>query len=299
MMKTTAVAPELIARAVQGDLAALDELLASIQGGIYNLAVRMLGNREDAQDASQEILLKVTTHLGSYRSHAAFTTWVYSIARNHLLTAATRTRELPEVSFESLGETLHMGLNIGRDTWGGRAQQPEEKAAAREMAVTCTQGMLMRLDRDHRLAYLLDTVFGLPSEEAAQVLEINAAAYRKRLSRARQSLDEFAQTHCGWVSEQAPCRCDKQVHALGQVPAHVKAKMPPMLPLFHHAQEREQAAQVFDHVVAMSDMAAVLRRHPDWQVPARMRESIRLVLSTHTPEDAAAPAGSAWTRVKQ
>jgi RNA polymerase sigma factor (sigma-70 family) len=298
-MKIPSVEVSLIMRAVQGELLALDELLAQIQGGVYNLAVRMLGNREDALDACQEILLKVTTHLGTYRSEANFSTWVHTIARNHLLTVITRTRELPEVSFESLSSTLQAGLDIGRDTWGSRPLLPEEKLAAREMAVTCTQGMLMRLDRDHRLAYLLDTVFDLSSEEAAQVLEINAAAYRKRLSRARQSLEEFAQMHCGRVSAQAACRCEKQVHALGQLPASVKAKMPPIQRLFQNDQEHQQAAQAFDQVMVMSDIAAVLRSHPDWQVPSRMREAIRLVLSTHMPEAEPAPAGSAWTRIQQ
>jgi RNA polymerase sigma factor (sigma-70 family) len=298
-MKIPSIAPELIARAVQGELAALDELLAAIQDGIYNLAVRMLGNREDALDACQEILLKVITHLGSYRAEAAFSTWVYSIARYHLLNCLTRSRESPEVSFDALAETLKTGLDMGRDTWGNRAQQPEEKAAAHEMAVTCTQGMLMRLDRDHRLAYLLDAVFGLPSEEAAQVLEINPAAYRKRLSRARLSLDEFAQVHCGRVSEQAACRCEKQVHALAQLPVSVKAKILASNPLFQHQKEREQAAAAFDQVVAMSDMAAVLRRHPEWQTPSRMREAIRLVLSTHTPHGTPPPTGSIWSRTSQ
>jgi RNA polymerase sigma factor (sigma-70 family) len=298
-MKIPVISPVLIARAVQGELAALDELLAAIQGGVYNLAVRMLGNREDALDACQEILLKVTTHLGSYRAQAAFSTWVYSIARYHLLSCLTRSRESPEVSFDALAETLKTGLDMGRDTWGNRAQQPEEKAAAREMAVSCTQGMLMRLDRDHRLAYLLDAVFGLPSEEAAQVLEINSAAYRKRLSRARLSLDEFAQVHCGRVSEQAACRCDKQVHALVQLPVSVKEKMLASISIFQHQQEREQAAEAFDQMVAMSEMAEVLRRHPDWQAPSRMREAIRMVLSTHTPHDTPAPAGSAWSRASQ
>jgi DNA-directed RNA polymerase specialized sigma24 family protein len=73
----------------------------------------MLGNREDAADATQKILLKVATHLGGFRRQAAFTTWVFQIARNHLLIASTRSRESSEVSLEALGERLQQGLALG------------------------------------------------------------------------------------------------------------------------------------------------------------------------------------------
>lgn len=81
-MRIEPVETGLLERARNGDLRALDAVLHAIQPGVYNLAVRMLGNREDARDATQEILLKVTTHLGSFRGEAAFSTWVYRVAKN-------------------------------------------------------------------------------------------------------------------------------------------------------------------------------------------------------------------------
>ncbi len=280
-MKITPVDEQVLQQATQGDLRALDKLLVTIQPGVFNLCVRMLGNRDDAADACQEILLKVTTHLGSFKGEAAFTTWVYQVARNHLLNAVTRTREVPEVSFESLSETLQAGLDLGRDTWDNRALQPDEKLAAREMAITCTQGMLMRLDREHRLVYLLDAVFGLESHEAAQVMDITAAAYRKRLSRARHALDGFSQATCGVVNQQAPCQCEKQVHALQCLARSSKPQRPPALRL--DDQERAHAAQALDQIMQMSDMAAVLRSHPQWRAPDRLLAAIRVVLTTQTP----------------
>ena len=83
---------DLIHRAADGDLASMDALLRAIEGGIFNLAVRMLGHREDAADASQEILLKVTTHLGGYRGEAAFKHWLYTRAQHKLLWRDERSR---------------------------------------------------------------------------------------------------------------------------------------------------------------------------------------------------------------
>lgn len=75
---------ELIGQAAAGDKAALETVLAGVQDLVFNLSLRMLGTFHDAEDASQDILLKVMTHLSSFKGESAFTTWVFRIAVNHL-----------------------------------------------------------------------------------------------------------------------------------------------------------------------------------------------------------------------
>ena len=216
-MKIEEPEPGLVAAAVEGDLGSIDALLRTIQPGVFNLAVRMLGNREDAGDATQEILLKVVTHLAGFRGDAAFATWVFRIARNHLLTALTRSRESPETSLEAMGERLQSGIDFAASlslAGPGTPLTPEDKLAARQVAIGCTQAMLMTLDREQRLAYVLDAVFGVSAQDGADVLEIEPAAYRQRLSRARRSLDPFVKGTCGLVNADAACRCERQLPAL-------------------------------------------------------------------------------------
>jgi RNA polymerase sigma factor (sigma-70 family) len=263
--------------AQNGDLAAIDAVLVGIQPAVYNLAVRMLGNRDDARDACQEILLKVVTHLGNFRHEAAFSTWVYQIANNHLLTAATRARELPEVSLDALAEKLSLGLAYGLDHGDGALLTPEDKAIAREIAVGCTQGMLMCLPRDLRLAYLLDIVFGLSSEQAAQVLAIESAAYRKRLSRAREQLHKFFTNTCGLVNPNAACRCERQLPA-----AKVQRSAGQFKPMLIERREHAQAEQALGKLMQMGDAAAVLRAHPNYRAPDAMIAAIRSVLHSET-----------------
>ena len=74
----------LIEQAVAGDKQSLETVLSSVQELVFNLSLRMLGTFPDAEDASQDILLKVMTHLSSYKGESAFSTWVFSIAANHL-----------------------------------------------------------------------------------------------------------------------------------------------------------------------------------------------------------------------
>jgi RNA polymerase sigma factor (sigma-70 family) len=279
-MKITDPGPALIDRATQGDLAALDATLLAIQPGVFNLAVRMLGNREDAADATQEILLKVVTHLGSFRAQAAFSTWVFQIARNHLLTASTRSRESPEVSLEALGERLQQGLaftaTLGDPQGSARSLTPEDKLAARQVALGCTQNMLMALDREQRLVYVLDVVFGLASPEAADVLAITPDAYRQRLARARAKLDGFAASNCGQANRAAVCQCERQVPALAH--AQATSKEPAPSPIAIHRRERAEAERQFDALVRMGDAAAVFRAHPTYEAPEAIVQAIRVVL---------------------
>jgi RNA polymerase sigma factor (sigma-70 family) len=242
----------------------------------------MLGNREDAADATQEILLKVVTHLGDFRRRAAFTTWVFQIARNHLLTASTRSRESPEVSLEALGERLKQGLvlsaSLGDPQGAGRALTPEDKLAARQVALGCTQNMLMALDREQRLVYMLDVAFGLTSTEAAEVLSITPEAYRQRLARARAKLEGFAAGTCGQVDRSAACQCERQLIALTHLAQGGTASKQPTPLVALHRRERDEAARQFDALLRMGDAAAVFRAHPSYEAPEAIVESIRVVL---------------------
>lgn len=271
------VDPAIVERARGGELAALESLLREIQGPIFNLAVRMLGRREDAKDATQEILLKITTHLGSWRGDAAFGTWAWRVASHHLLNLSTRGPQQHEVSFEALGERLDAGsayaerlLRMDR----GEATLPEDRLDARRTALACTQAMLMCLDRPKRLAYVLDVIFGLDSQEAADVQGITPAAHRQRLSRARSAVHGFMSKRCGLVSERARCRCIDQLPAKRL--AQAKGSLPPGLEVTD--AELERAEKSLGELVAMGDAAAVMRAAPDYAAPDAMRHGIRLVV---------------------
>ena len=80
-----------IDQAVQGDRLALEEVLTEIQDMVFNLSLRMLGTIADAQDAAQEILIKVMTSISTFRKESRFQTWVYRIAVNYLMDVNVRS----------------------------------------------------------------------------------------------------------------------------------------------------------------------------------------------------------------
>ena len=82
--KTNEELQALADKATSGDREALESLVVGVQDMVFNLSLRMLGTFADAEDAAQDILLKMITHLSSFRGESAFTTWVFRIAVNHL-----------------------------------------------------------------------------------------------------------------------------------------------------------------------------------------------------------------------
>jgi RNA polymerase sigma factor (sigma-70 family) len=139
---------DLVRQAKEGSREALESLVQAVQDRIYGLALRMLGSLVDAEDAAQEILIKVVTRLDSFRQESAFTTWVYRIAANHLLTTRKRLAENQAVSFEAYEALLEMAV---ASEWPESVPEAERGLIVKEVMLSCTHGMLLGLDRPHRI----------------------------------------------------------------------------------------------------------------------------------------------------
>ena len=89
----------IVARAIDGDREALSELIDRHQQFVFNVALKMFGDRVDAEDVTQEVMIKVITSLQSFRGESAFRTWVYRIAVNHFIKTRQRDRERAVTGF--------------------------------------------------------------------------------------------------------------------------------------------------------------------------------------------------------
>lgn len=260
----------LVARAKEGDRAALEGVVRGIQDRVYGLALRMLWHPEDAEDAAQEILVKVVTRLGSFRGESAFATWVYRVASNHLLTTRKRRAEREEATFERFEERLGEGLADA-----SRPPETGQGLLVEEAKVGCMQGMLMCLDRDHRLAYVLGEILGLTGGEGAYALGIAPAAFRKRLQRARERIRRFMGGNCGLLDPDNACRCSRQVG-----PAVRDGRIDPNGLLFaaHPVRSRRGADLLAERVREMDEFeraAALFRGHPDYAAPGALGERLK------------------------
>lgn len=195
------VTEELVERALAGEQAALEQIVRSLERPIFQIAVRMLRNQQDAEDATQEALLRVVTRLGQYRAESRFSTWAFRIAVRRVLDQ----RGVSGASFERFAADLADGLDPNA------AERIEDAIDLRKLKTRCSRALLQCLDRDHRIAYILGEILELPSADAAAILEIEPATFRKRSSRARAQLTQFLGHECGVVNPQAPCACHRRL----------------------------------------------------------------------------------------
>ncbi len=257
---------ELVRSARDGDREALEALLVRLQRDVYPLALRMTANEADAEDASQEILIKIMTRLDSFRGEASVRTWAYRIAVNHLLDHRKSRVEALELDFERFGADLLDGLEA----------EPRDVDPLLAVAVKrgCTLAMLTCLDRSHRAAYILGEIFGVSGREAAELLGVDYAAFRQQLSRSRRRLRAFTDEYCGLVNTTAPCRCDRRVRqalTLGRVEAKERGADPAAL---------ERAVEEMEQVY---DTAALMRWDPETPTPTAVLTSIRALLDQGWP----------------
>jgi RNA polymerase sigma factor (sigma-70 family) len=196
----------LVARAVDGSKDALRELVARHQPFVYNLSLKMCGRREDAEDLTQEVFVKVITSLRTFRAESAFRTWLYRLTVNHLLKSRRRGMEVLADDFQ----TYFARIAAVPD----EAMTPQELRDAagtvEELRIRCTTGMLMCLDREQRITYVLGELFGVDHQLGGELLDISPGNFRVRLSRARKDLYSWMNQRCGLVNTANPCRCDKK-----------------------------------------------------------------------------------------
>jgi RNA polymerase sigma factor (sigma-70 family) len=193
-----------------GDRAALEELCRAVQQPMYRLALRFCGNPADAEDAAQEVLIRLVTNLGSFEGRSRFTTWAYTVAVRQLLRTARRGAEATVAGPETFGAFIDRHV---ADPAYEPASRIEYEELCADVRLSCTYGMLLCLSRDQRVAYLLGDLLGFNDAEAAEICEISRAAFRQRLARARAVMRTLMGERCGLLRAGNPCRCDRLVRA--------------------------------------------------------------------------------------
>jgi RNA polymerase sigma factor (sigma-70 family) len=259
---------ELAQRAADGDSDALTALVRELQHPMYRLALRFLGHPDDAQDATQEILIRIVTRLGTFERRSKFTTWAYTVSMRSLLRTRRRLIESSVKGPRAFAAFLDAGMGDVDTT----IDEAEYRLLCDEIRISCTYGMLLCLARPQRAAYLLADVIGLSDVEGAEILECSRAAFRQRVSRARRTLRYVIDNRCGLVDPANPCRCGRQIASSEQAGILDRRH----LPLARHTRQAlrvwiEPAAKQLDTVVAIGD----LYRFDRFAAPAQLWDELQ------------------------
>jgi RNA polymerase sigma factor (sigma-70 family) len=211
--KTDAADAELIAQAVKGSRSSLEKLIYRHQAWIYNIALRMVFYPQEAEDVTQEVLIKVITKLSAFRGESSFRTWAYRIVVNHVLNMKKSQGEKNHAdNFDKYWQAIE---NTPDHELPNQSEYSVEmKTIVNEVKVSCLTGMLLCLDREQRLVYVLGVIFQVIDKVAAEILDITRENYRKKLERARKHMFNFMHDKCGLMDKNNPCKCEKKTKAL-------------------------------------------------------------------------------------
>jgi RNA polymerase sigma factor (sigma-70 family) len=270
----------LVLRARAGDRLALEDLVQRHQTWIYNIAVRMLHHPQDAEDVTQEILIKVLTRLSSFEGRSSFRTWLYRIVVNHVLNMKRGRVEVQHesIDFAAYGAALDNTPDL--ELADLKAASAETELLVTEEMLSCTLGMLLCLDREQRLTFILGAIFEVSDTVAAEVLEITPDNFRQRLARARRDLRNFMNDKCGLVNQANPCRCAKKTRGFIEA-----GYVDPENLLFVRqriGEVREAAPKMHEALSTLDEKCAeIFRGHPFYKAPDLAPMLRRLVARMH------------------
>lgn len=266
----------LTAQACQGDAEALESLLRRHQGWIYNIALRMLQAREDAEDATQEVMLKIATRLSGFRCESSFRTWAYRIMANHVL---DRRRSRPEQvvhDFACYGDYLENAPSeVLPPEFGSEQERALLIAEARR---GCLLGMLLCLDRRQRLAFILGEIFEVGADFGGEVLETTPENFRQLLGRARRQLHDFMGGRCSLANPRNACRCAAKTRAFIRDGIVDPRRLVFVDAAVERLKERaDRLAGDFDETVATGNRL-LFREHPFYE-PADLAGRLRRLIA--------------------
>ena len=179
---------ELVRRAAAGDPDAFEKLVLTYEKQIYNLALRMTANPDDAMDLSQETFLRAWRGLSSYRFDSAFSTWLYRLASNVCIDFLRRQKKQKVVPlYHTDDEDAERELSLPQPGPG-----PEEQIL-QQMEQEQVAKALTQLEPEYREALVLCVVNGLSYTEIARILGVKEGTVKSRIARAREKMRKLVQ----------------------------------------------------------------------------------------------------------
>lgn len=183
----------MLRRSQAGDSQALEALLRRHQKRLYNVCLRMVSHRDDAAEATQEAMLKIVEHIGSFRGDAAVSTWMIRIAMNASVSCLRRRRVRQTASLDgprTYGNPEHhldQATALREELADGREPSPSHRVEQEEMREQLAAA-IAALEEDFRAVLVLRDIDQMTYEDMAKALELPIGTVKSRLFRARLML---------------------------------------------------------------------------------------------------------------
>ncbi len=194
----------LVGRALSGDERAFTELVEPLRRPLFAYVYRMVTHRADAEDLTQDVLVRVLENLRTYRAQASFKTWVFGIA-THACLDHLRAKKRWRVEAQLEGEREHDANPEEVDALQSLVSQADFVYEVREHIAFCFACIGRTLDPEEQAAIMLKEVLGFTAQEAAGILEVSEPIFRHRLSAARSKMIGSFDGLCQLINKSGAC----------------------------------------------------------------------------------------------
>jgi RNA polymerase sigma-70 factor (ECF subfamily) len=250
---------DLLARAREGDRAALERLLALQEPTIYRFAMGMCRQPEDAAGVLQETLLVMARSIGDFRGASSLSTWLFTVARSFCIKKRRRSKFAPPVLDSSDDPENPLLTHLSDE-----GSSPEDVAAARE-ELRAVSRALATMEPMYREVLLLRDVEGLRAAEVAEIAGISVAAVKSRLHRARSELR-------GRFMASPPSPSCPSIELL--VSRHLEGELSPDVCATMEAH-LDGCSSCKDRCDRLRETLSLCRRSSGPKVPAAVQEAVR------------------------
>lgn len=181
---------ELVAGIKKGDEAAFLEIMNRYTQKVFNLAIRLTRNQEDAEEVLQDVFVTVYNKIESFEGKSAFSSWLYRVTANTAFMKLRKRKQNEAISFEDVSPTT-------RDNWVGKNPEDAdiEYMSTRHELREVIQKAVARLPEEYKNIFVLRDIDGLSNEEVAETLALSVPAVKSRLHRARMILRKKLQRY--------------------------------------------------------------------------------------------------------
>jgi RNA polymerase sigma-70 factor, ECF subfamily len=184
----------LLSRLRERDEAAFRELIAEHRERVFNVTVRMLGNRAEAEDVAQEVFISVFKTIDTFREDAKLSTWLYRVAVNHCKNRIKYLARRHQRDHDELDETQQDGGGDGVMSAPSTPRRPDRQLEGAQID-RIMQEAIAELEEDHRVLVVLRDIEDLSIEEICEITGLPDGTVKSRLHRARLALRKKIQKH--------------------------------------------------------------------------------------------------------
>jgi RNA polymerase sigma-70 factor (ECF subfamily) len=197
----------LIKRSKNGDIGAFEDLIEEYQQKVFNIALRMLGNYEDASDIAQEVFIKVFRAIKGFKGKSSFSTWLYRIATNTCLDEL-RKRKNKKVLY--IDEDIKLEDSDLQRQIEDDSPTPDVIAEKKEIGAIVNEA-IDKLSDEHKAAIILRDIQGFSYLEIAEILNCPEGTVKSRINRGRRTLKELLENKLELLEGYFVKRSDKEV----------------------------------------------------------------------------------------